>query len=185
MPSPATIRLAHKIHRLGGLLTAAFIIFYCLSGIMLNHRQAFSFFSQRETETRSIKTVNNQAVQDFIGHYQHIIQRPDTPKVIRLRDGGRRLEFLYGFHGKTTYIIDQGTGLMQIIHKRPWPGLSWLANLHKAFKTSHIWIYLSDFLSIVLCLVTLSILLVMRYRLLDLIFLGLGIILCLGGMLIA
>jgi hypothetical protein len=74
---------------------------------------------------------------------------------------------------------------MEIIHKSPQPGFSWLANLHKAFKTSNTWIYLSDFLSIVLCLATLSILVVMRYRLLDLIFLGLGLILCLGGMLIA
>ncbi|MFW8601865.1 hypothetical protein ACOHYD_10340 [Desulfobacterota bacterium M19] len=185
MPSPAITRLAHKIHRLGGLLTAAFIIFYCLSGIMLNHRQAFSFFYQRQPESRAIKTVSNQAVRDFIGHYQNIIQRPDTPRVIRLRDGGRRLEFLYGFHGRTTYIINQDTGLMEIIHKRPQPGLAWLANLHKAFKTSNIWIYLSDFLSIILCLATLSILVVMRYRFLDLVFLGLGLFLCLGGMLIA
>jgi len=110
--SPAVIIFAYRLHRWGGLFLAAFILFYSLSGIMLNHRQAFSFFYQRHTISQQIKPTDNQAVNLFLDHYKKQIKRSDTPQVIRLRDSGRKIEFLYGFHGQTTVIIDTVKGTM-------------------------------------------------------------------------
>lgn len=182
--SPAAITFAHRLHRWGGLFLAAFILFYSLTGIMLNHRQAFSFFYQSHTFSQHIKPADNQPVNLFLNHYKKQIKRPDIPKVIRLRDNGKKIEFLYGFHGQTTVIIDTVKGSMQTVIKEPVEPFSWLSSLHKTFKTSRLWTIITDLLSALLCVVTLAVLLVMRYRPLDLIMLIGGVFLCaIGGFL--
>jgi hypothetical protein len=177
----ATKKICRKLHRWGGLFLTAYILFYSLSGIMLNHRQAFSFFLKKDSNHQKIQPTNSQPVMDFINYYKAQINRSDSPKVIRLHDGGKQIEFLYGFHGQTTYIITPATGDMEVKTKHHLPFLYRLSQLHKAFKTSRPWLILSDSLSILLCLVTLAILFVMRYRPIDIIILIGGVIICLAG----
>ncbi len=184
MTNLSTKQICHRIHRWGGLFLTAYILFYCLSGIALNHRQAFSYFLKINSSHQSIAVTSNKPVADFINFYKKIINRPDSPKVIRLQDNGKKIEFLYGFHGQTTYIITPATGKMEIRTKTP-ATFHWLNRLHKAFKTSKVWLVLSDTLAVILCLVTLIILMVMRYRPIDIFFLIGGVIICLAGVILA
>ena len=74
---------------------------------------------------------------------------------------------------------------MEVESKHPSQPLYFLNKLHKAAKTSPLWLWLSDALSLILIIATLSILLAMRYRPLDYCLLGLGFALCLTGGLFA
>ncbi len=161
-----------KIHRISSLLLAAFVLFYTLTGLLLNHRSWFSYFIQQEKTISQVKTTDPSLLRAFIEDYKQQIGREDDPTVIRIRDA-KTIEFLYGFHGDTTYIIHPEQGTMEQISKvsiQPW---SWLNQLHKAFKTSNIWLFLADCAGIVILLMTISGLFMVRYRALE-IYLVLG-----------
>ncbi len=184
MPPGLTPSLAilHRLHRLGGLLTAAFILFYSLTGIILNHRQAFAYFQDTHTTTATVPTADLAPINGFFARYQQVIQRPDAPEVIRIK-GGKSIELLYGSHGQTTYTIDPAAGTMTVEEKAPSQPLYLFNKLHKAAKVSAFWLWLSDGLGLVLILSTLSVLAAMRYRAVDYWLLAAGIGLCLGGVL--
>ena len=184
VPSLSSPLLLHRLHRWGGLLTAAIILFYSLTGILLNHRQAFDYFQSSETTKVSVPTADLTAINGFIDQYRQAIKRSDAPEVIRIK-GGKTIELLYGSHGQTTYTIDPVAGTMVVESKRPSQPLYLLNKLHKAAKTSPLWLWLSDALSLFLVVATLSVLLAMRYRPLDYWLLALGLALCLGGGLLA
>ncbi len=183
--STNTRHICHRLHRWGGLFLTAFILFYSLSGIMLNHRQSFAYFIHKDSSLQKIQPADSKSVIKFVNHYKNQINRPDSPKVIRIHDGGQKIEFLYGFHGQTTYIITPATGLMETITKSQVPYLYWLNRLHKAFKTNQLWIIMSDIFSVLLCIVTLTALVVMRYRPIDIIILVGGVLICLMGAILA
>lgn len=179
---PPSTAILHRLHRLGGLLTAAFILFYSLTGIVLNHRQAFTYFQTTHTTTASVPTADLSAVNAFFTRYQQVIKRPDAPQVIRIK-GGNSIELLYGSHGQTTYTIDPAAGTMTVEEKTPKQPLYLFNKLHKAAKVTELWVWLSDGLGLVLILSTLSVLAAMRYRPVDYWLLAAGVGLCLGGFL--
>lgn len=172
--------LLHRLHRWCGLLTAAFILFYSLTGILLNHRQAFDYFQTSRTNRFTVPKTDLAPVNDFIARYRHEIKRDDAPEVIRIKDG-RTIELLYGSHGQTTYVIDPAAGSMEMESKFPSQPLAFFNKLHKAAKTSGLWLWLSDALALALILATASILLAMRYRPLDCCLLAAGVLLAVAG----
>lgn len=178
------ISLLHKLHRWGGLLTAAFILFYSLTGLILNHRQAFTYFQSSQITRQAVPKTELTAINAFIGQYREQIKRDDAPEVIRIKDG-KTIELLYGSHGQTTYTIDPSAGSMEVETKHPSQPLYLFNKLHKAAKTSPLWLGLSDALSLALIIATVSILTAMRYRPLDLCLLSAGLALCLAGGLLA
>jgi hypothetical protein len=180
LPSTAIL---HRLHRLGGLLAAACILFYSLTGIILNHRQAFAYFQSTQVTTAPVPTADLSTINEFISRYQQVIKRQDAPEVIRIK-GGKTIELLYGSHGQTTYTIDPAAGLMTVETKTANEPLSLLNKLHKGAKVSALWLWLSDALAVVLILSTLAVLTTMRYRACDywLLTVGLGVGL-LGGFL--
>jgi hypothetical protein len=182
--SPPITSLLHKLHRWGGLLTAAFILFYSLTGLILNHRQAFTYFQTSHIAHQSVPKTELTAINAFIAQYREQIKRDDAPEVIRIKDG-KTIELLYGSHGQTTYTIDPSAGLMNVETKHPSQPLYFFNKLHKAAKTSPWWLILSDALSLALIVATVSILATMRYRPLDLCLLTAGLALCLAGGLLA
>ena len=164
--SAPTTRLLPKIHRWGGLLVVGFIIFYCVTGLLLNHRKDFTYFQTKTTETKNVPVSDLTLLHSFISTYKNQINRTDDPKVIRIKDGST-IEFLYGSHGKTTYVITPKEGHMDIIQKeeiQPW---NWLNNLHKTWKTSSNWLFLTDIITVVIFLTTVTGTLMLRYRPLD------------------
>ncbi|NOZ26030.1 MAG: hypothetical protein GXO94_08090 [Nitrospirae bacterium] len=175
-----TTRIMRKIHRWGGLLLAAFIIFYCITGILLNHRGFFDYFVFRKKTAYQVPASDIELMKSFVEFYKGQINRSDDPVVIRIREG-RTIEFLYGSHGKTTYIINPEEGTMLKIEKEPRQPLYWLNNLHKAFKTSNFWVLLSDIASVVIVAVTVTGLVIMRYRMVDYIMLFGGILILAAG----
>lgn len=174
----------HTLHRLGGLITAAFIFCYSLTGIVLNHRQSFDYFQTSQITQSPTAKSDLTVINDFIGQYRAQIGRPDAPEVIRIKNGAS-IELLYGSHGQTTYTIDPAAGTMKVETKSPSQPLYFLNKLHKASKTTAAWLWLSDALSLCLIVSTVSILTVMRYRLMDYCILLGGIGLCLAGGMLA
>ncbi len=186
MPSldSKTTRLMRKIHRWGGLLLAAFIIFYCVTGILLNHRGFFDYFVFRKKTDSRVPASDIGLMKSFVEFYKKQINRSDDPVVIRIREG-KTIEFLYGSHGKTTYIINPEEGTMRKIEKEPRQPLYWLNNLHKAFKTGTLWILLSDLASAVIVVVTITGLVILRYRMVDYIMLFAGVLILAAGALLS
>ena len=177
---PETRRLFHKLHRWGGLLLAGAVFFYCLTGLLLNHRQAFDYFTVKESRTVAVPVTDTAVLEGFLATYKQQINRPDDPTVVRIRKD-RTIEFLYGSHGKTTYVIRPGEGRMEIVDKHPLEPWSLLNDLHKAGKTGPVWLGLADAVALLLVGVTITGLLVIRYRRLDLLLLAGGMLLLVVG----
>lgn len=182
--APRPSHLLHRLHRWSGLLAASLLLFYALTGIFLNHRQAFDYFQRSQSSRRAVPTADLAVVNAFIDQYRAVINRPDAPEVIRIKNG-TTIELLYGSHGQTTYSIDPAAGSMRVESKQPSQPLYLLNRLHKAAKTSPLWLWLSDALSLAMLLSVLAILAVMRYRPLDLCLLLGGLVVCLLGGLLA
>jgi len=178
--SPKTAAKLHIYHRWGGLLAAGFIIFYSLSGILLNHRQDLGYFQEKSHKTIAVQPTDLQSLNSFIDTYKKQINRQDSPKVIRIKENNT-IEFLYGSHGKTTYVIKPLLGRMEIIEKNylePW---HWLNNLHKAWQTNNSWLILSDLITVVIIITTVTGLLILRYRPLEIILASSGVLLLILG----
>jgi len=178
-----TTRVMRKIHRWGGLLLAAFIIFYCITGILLNHRKFFNYFISRSETVYEVPVSDIEQMKSFIDYYKKQIGRTDDPTVIRIREGDA-IEFLYGSHGRTTYIIHPEEGVMEKIEKSPHQPLYWLNNLHKAFKTGTFWVILTDIVSLFIIVATITGMVVLRYRMLDYIMLFGGVLIFMLGALL-
>ncbi len=175
-----TTRIMRKIHRWGGLLLAAFIIFYCVTGILLNHRKYFDYFVSRKETVYEVPVSDIGSMMSFMDFYKKQINRADDPTVIRIRDG-RTVEFLYGSHGRTTYIIHPEEGVMEKIEKSPQQPLYLLNNLHKAFQTGTSWVILTDIVSLFIIVAAITGLVVLRYRLFDYIMVSGGVLIFLLG----
>ena len=159
-------RFWRLIHRWSGLLLAGCVVFYCATGLLLNHRQRFGYFQKKITTSRQVTIADERPLMDFIASYRRQIDRADSPRVIRIRDNGV-IEFLYGSHGRTTYVIDPRAGTMTRIDKQDIEPWQYLNRLHKAWRTSRAWLVLADAAAVLLVLVTISGLFVPRYRRLD------------------
>ena len=163
---PPTLRLLRRLHRWFGLGVAALVIFYCITGLLLNHRRAFSYFIDRQTTVSKVPVSDTSVMRAFIDLYKQQIGRADDPTVIRIR-GSQTIEFLYGSHGKTTYIIYPRKGEMRKIEKSPRQPWHHLNRLHKVFRTSRLWLAIADLACLSILLVTVSGLFILRYRPLD------------------
>ncbi len=173
--SPETKKLLRNIHRWGGLVLTIFVIFYCFTGILLNHRKDFDYFIIKKRSESTVPVSDIKRLRKFIDFYKAQINRKDDPTVIKIKNG-KIIEFLYGSHGKTTFIIDPLKGRMEKIEKIPAQPWAWLNRLHKAFKTADIWIFVTDAVSVILILVTITGLFIFRYRKLDYTLIVLGLV---------
>ncbi|MDH4321412.1 MAG: PepSY-associated TM helix domain-containing protein [Desulfobulbaceae bacterium] len=178
--TPTTKRLLADLHRWCGLALAALVIFYCLTGILLNHRAGFDYFTDKERQEVRVPVTDTAPLDQVLEAYKKQINRADDPKVIRISED-RSIEFLYGSHGKTTYVIHPAEGRMEIIDKRPQQPLTFLNDLHKAVKTSAFWVVLADLVAVVVIGVTVTGLLVVRYHRLDLVLFAGGVVLLVVG----
>jgi len=178
--STGSRRSIRKIHRISALLATFFIVVYTLSGLLLNHRKDLGYFQNIRVENRQVPRQDLTTLNRFIDSYKGLIGRPDAPKVIRIKEGGV-VEFLYGSHGKTTYVIHPENGRMEIRHKeylQPW---RFINDLHKAWKTKGSWALLSDTLGLITLLAAISGLLIIRYRMADILLGTAGILLIILG----
>ncbi len=172
----STIHLLRKLHRWIGLTLVGLICFYCFTGLLLNHRKSFDYFNARNISFSTVQKSETTLMRDFINSYKAQIGRKDDPTVIRIRNG-TTIEFLYGSHGKTTYIINPLEGKMKTIVKSPRQPWNQLNSLHKVFKTSTWWLILADFTCLAILFITLTGLLIFRYRPLDWMLIMLGFLL--------
>ncbi len=178
---PSSLLLLRKIHRWFSLLLAGLVLFYCFTGLLLNHRKSFHYFTAKTTTTSKVVQSDTTSMHQFIDFYKKQIGRSDDPAVIRIR-GSEAIEFLYGSHGKTTYIITPSTGVMEMIQKnsiQPWKQLN---DFHKVFKTSTLWLVIADFTCAAILLITISGLCILKYRPVDWVLVAIGCIVPLSFM---
>jgi uncharacterized iron-regulated membrane protein len=176
--------LWRKVHRWLGFFLATFLIFYCLTGILLNHRQQLSYFQREESTVSQIVVQKQESLENFLQGYQQQLGRDDAPSVIRIKDDGV-IEFLYGSHGRTTYTVDPHAGTLtktDKIDQQPW---YWLNQLHKAAKTTVFWEFFADSIASLLLVLLLSGVLLVRLRRQDIILLVAGLALFLLGLAVA
>lgn len=76
------------IHRWAGLFLLGFVLFYSLTGLLLNHRKSFGYFQTRHEAVSEIEIQQQDALNHVIDNYKHQIGRDDDPTVIRLKKGG-------------------------------------------------------------------------------------------------
>ncbi len=160
------MRMLIKIHRYCGLITAVIVIFYSITGILLNHRKSFEYFINKERSTHRVPLSDTGEMRSFIDFYKGQVKRSDDPKVIRIK-GNETIELLYGSHGKTTYIIKPSEGVMEKVEKMPKQPITLFNNLHKAVKTGKSWIVLSDILSVFIIITVITALFLLRYTVID------------------
>jgi len=138
-------------HRWLGAVAILPLIFFCVTGSLLNHRNFFGYFETKTVEKGQTAVRDMGPLKDFISFYQDKIGEKENPAVIRIKSDGT-VEFLYGAHGQTTYSIDPGNGALTKTVKTandPWQSLN---RLHKAFKTPAAWAWISDVISLALIL---------------------------------
>lgn len=144
-----------KLHRWSGFFLLFPLLFYCLTGVLLNHRRDFGYFLHKYRTLKSVAPHDDSSIKEFIDFYRQQIGRSDSPRVIRIRGDGL-IEFLYGTHGKVTYVIDPLRGKMEIIEKSPWPVISRLNDLHRASGFSFWWVFLADALALMMAILALT-----------------------------
>lgn len=181
---PSNLCLLRKLHRWFGLALAGLILFYCVTGLLLNHRKAFDYFIDKQQTVSRVEQSDTALMRQFIDFYKQQIGRTDDPTVIRIRDA-QTIEFLYGSHGKTTFIINPETGEMKKIEKTPRQPWSRLNNLHKVFKTNNLWLLIADATCIAILLIMLTGLVIFRYRPLDWALVIGGVLLLVVGIFVA
>ncbi len=160
-----------RIHRWCGLLVAAFLVFYALTGLLLNHRQSFGYFTKTSREVAAMEPLATDGLQELLDMCKKRIGRQDDPKVIRIPDRDT-IEFLYGSHGKTTYRLQPATGRIEKSEKEPVEPFDFLNGLHKASGVTDFWLFFTDILSILVLLLTASGLVVQRYTKRDILLLA-------------
>lgn len=171
------------LHRWTGLLLLGLVVFYCASGLLLNHRRDLSYFIARERSVAQVAAADAAPLHVLLDSYKEEIGRSDDPAVIRIKGDGR-LEFLYGSHGKTTYIIDPEAGTMETVEKvyrEPWTRLN---NLHKVFKTGPLWLAVADLAGLGIFFLGLSGLLLSRLTSRDYLLIAGGLFLVAGPVLL-
>ena len=173
-----------KVHRLVGLFLLGFVILYCLTGLLLNHRKSFGYFQKRHETVSKIEVQQLDVLNKVIGSYKQQIGRNDDPAVIRLKKNGI-IEFLYGSHGRTTYVIDSMKGVMIRIDKKKQQPWYWLNSLHKSYKVDTVWIWLTDAIALLIIILALSGMVIFRYTWIDLLLLVCGGMVMVVGMFLA
>ena len=160
------------IHRLTGLFTLIFLIFYAFSGVMLNHRKYFDNFMSVTTTAQEV-AMDPQLLTAFMQSCQQVIGRDDTPEIIFIRDG-KAIEIRYGRHDPVLYRIRPDVAILETdtrTYHQPWHGMKWL---HVAYQTSPIWVWVTDLVGVVMLVMSLSALFCFHYRKADLWAVGLS-----------
>ncbi|MCI5207509.1 MAG: hypothetical protein D3910_01655 [Candidatus Electrothrix sp. ATG2] len=173
-----------KVHRWVGLFLLGFIVLYCLTGLLLNHRKSFGYFQTRHKTVSAIEVQQQDVLSKVIDSYKQQIGRDDDPTVIRLKKKGV-IEFLYGSHGRTTYIVDSMKGIMTRIDKKKQQPWHWLNSLHKSYKVAPAWIWLTDCIAFLIIVLALSGLVIFRYTWVDILLLAFGGSVMVVGMFLA
>ena len=173
-----------KVHRWTGLFLLGFVLFYSLTGLLLNHRKSFGYFQTRHKTVSEIEVQKEDVLNQIIATYKQRIGRDDDPAVIRLKKKGI-IEFLYGSHGRVTYVVDVVEGKMTRIEKKEQQPWHWLNRMHKSYKTAAGWIWLTDGIAVLLVLLALSGLFIFRYTWLDIMLITCGGLVMGVGMLLA
>jgi hypothetical protein len=176
--------LLRTLHRWGGLSLVALLVFYCLTGILMNHRQVFDYFLVRQNEKRTVEPVDIGELGRTINRYAQLTGESKPPAVVRITNDGT-VELLYGSHGAVTYVFPSGKGEMEKIVKVPTRPWYWLNKLHKAAGTGSGWLTVADFAGVALLFLAGSGLFLMHWRRGDWLALMLGGTILLLGMYLA
>jgi len=169
-----------KIHRWVGLFCFGLVVFYCVTGIALNHRRDFDYFLDRFRTTQPLAApMDTTALTNLLDRLAALTGEDRPPTVVKITPDGT-VALLYGSHGVVTYRFAAGSSVMERIEKRPWQPWTLLNRFHKVAGTRTLWLMVADVAAAGLILVSITGLFVLRYRRLDWLLLAGGLVLVLG-----
>ncbi|MDH3349133.1 MAG: PepSY-associated TM helix domain-containing protein [Desulfobulbaceae bacterium] len=168
------MKVWRKIHKWVGLLLSGFIVFYCVTGVVMNHRKRFDYFLIREKSFTTVPLADVSHIKLAIEGYAQLTNEQKAPTVVKFKGDGT-IELLYGSHGVVTYVIRPEGGTMEKIVKKANNPFHYLDKLHKSYKTTPSWLVLSDIAGILILAVVFSGLAMFRYTNRDIILLVVGI----------
>ena len=177
------MKILRKIHRWGGLFLAGFIVFYCVTGVVMNHRKHFDYFLIRDKSMTTVPVTDISHIRSAIEAYAQLTSEQKLPSVVKFKKDNT-IELLYGSHGVVTYVIRPASGTMEKIVKKPRNPFHYLDKLHKSYKTTSFWLVISDVVAVLILAIVFSGLAIFRYSSRDIIFLLVGISCLLIGMFI-
>ncbi len=160
-------RWLRKLHRWLGLFFCGLLLFYCVTGIALNHRRAFGYFTDRLRAVYPLAApVDTSEIAKVIDRLAAMTGEDRPPTVVKITPDGK-VALLYGSHGVVTYTFSPGVAEVQRVEKRarqPWFRLN---RFHKAVRTHPLWLLLADVTALCLLVVAVTGLFIFRYRRLD------------------
>jgi len=178
------MKLLRKIHRLSGLACLGALLFYCVTGLLLNHRSVLGYFIERQREESRIERIDAGELTGVLDRYQAATGEKKKPTVVKVKPDGT-VELLYGSHGVVTYVFAPGSDRMVRITKRPIEPWNRLNRLHKVFRTGVGWTFLADLAAAGLLLVAVSGIFIFRFRRSDWLALAGGVLLLAAGIMLA
>ena len=172
-----------KLHRWLGLTCFGLLLFYCITGIALNHRRAFGYFLDRVHTSRPlVAPVDTSEISAVIERLAARTGEDRPPTVVKITPDGT-VALLYGSHGVVTYTFTPGVAAMERIEKRPRQPWFLLNRFHKVVRTRPAWLLVADATAACLIVVAVTGLFVFRYRRLDWLLLVAGLFLAAGSVL--
>ena len=151
------------IHRISGLFVVGFLLLYTFSGLLLNHRKTFNNFLYESGVVRERPLTDPRLLSSFVEKCKVQIGRNDDPVVIIIRDN-KIIDFRYDRHGYESFLLDPGAATITAVKKEaqePWHAMKWL---HVAYRTTPLWVVVSDIIALLILLTTFSGLFSLRYR---------------------
>ncbi len=168
-----------KIHRWSSLFVVFFLIFYCLSGVLLNHKRNFKFLKPKVVSVKKVVKMDPSPIVTIVNRYLSYIPETEKPRAIVIDTDGT-INILYGDMKKLAYnkayIILPKLGILKEKVKKPVEPLHFLKRFHKSYHVNKIWIFVSDILTLVVIVSIVTGLFITNYKGVNLFFILLGLI---------
>lgn len=159
-----------KIHRWSSLFILFFLIFYCVSGIFLNHKKTFKFLKTKIIYEKSVEKGSSRPVINLIEKYKKFVPEKEKPRAIVIDDKGRVI-FLFGAMKKLgfnkAYFINPKKGKLQKVEKLPVEPFYFMKNFHKSYRVKYIWTIISDILTVIILISCISGILIINFKKID------------------
>ncbi len=156
-----------KIHRWSSFFILVFLIFYCISGLLLNHKKVFKFLKTEVLYVKTVPQTNPKPIINIIKKYEKFIPEKDKPRAIVIDKNGK-LYFLFGSMKKLAfqkaYFINPLKGQLEKVEKIPVEPLYLMKNFHKSHNVKKAWIFISDLLTFLIIISCISGLLIIHWR---------------------
>jgi hypothetical protein len=181
----------YYIHIWVGLVTAAILILYLVTGVLLNHRTLFGAFETWENQTITFDEKQKAAAQEFVeamnGLAAAMVKYTKKPQFDNIYVGGNGQAGFLDRSGKGLNFYVQPSGESGAFRKevkvQPWNFMN--EQMHRNGGMTAVWRVMSSTLCVMAFIVLLGGFLILPWKRLELILMLAGIVLLVIGMYVA